>query len=462
MSSLFNLATVTAAGGHRNRAGYRIDRSVRFRASASAYFNRTPASAGNRKTWTWSGWVKRGDLTGDQRLFEAYAGATSWSVIVFDATAQALRFDHRVAGTIGYNAITNAIFRDPSAWCHVVVAVDTTLSTATDRVKFYVNGVLQTKATDTTTGGLNQDTYVNFTNVHHIGRFGSGSQYLDGYLTEVNFIDGQALTPSSFGETNTITGVWQPKRYTGTYGTNGFYLNFSDNSAATAAAIGKDSSGNGNNWTPNNISVTAGVTYDSMLDSPTQFGDGGNGRGNYATLNPLLASTNNAVLSNGNLTGALTFSSQVNAYANMPIPTTGKWYWETTVVSSSFGVNVGIRSTINTSLISAAGTGGYSYYNANGNKYDETTATAYGTAWFGASRTDVIGVAYDADTRQLSFYLNGVSQGVAFTVSVGEYYPSASHVSGSGSHTEHFNFGQRPFSYTPPSGFKALNTFNLP
>jgi hypothetical protein len=105
------------------------------------------------------------------------------------------------------------------------------------------------------------------------------SAYFDGYLTECYLIDGQALTPASFGETDAVTGVWQPKKYAGTYGTNGFYLNFSDNSAATAAAIGADYSGNGNDWTPNNISVTAGVTYDSMLDVPTQWADGGNGRG---------------------------------------------------------------------------------------------------------------------------------------------------------------------------------------
>ena len=120
-----------------------------------------------------------------------------------------------------------------------------------------------------------------------IGRYGYGSQYFDGYLTEINFIDGQALTPSSFGQTNTITGVWQPLKYTGTYGTNGFYLNFSDNSNNTATTIGKDYSGNGNNWTPNNISVTSGTTYDSMLDVPTPYADGGNGRGNYAVFNPL-------------------------------------------------------------------------------------------------------------------------------------------------------------------------------
>ncbi len=191
---------------------------------------------------------------------------------------------------------TTALFRDPSAWYHVVVAIETANATAGDRVKLYVNGTRYT--TSGTTASLNANMPFGVNGVPtYIGSYynpSAGTAYFDGYLTEINFIDGQALTPSSFGETNPVTGVWQPKKYTGTYGTNGFYLNFSDNSAATAAAIGKDYSGNGNNWTPNNINVSAytgtppnNTAYDSMLDVPTQWADGGNGRGNYAVLNPL-------------------------------------------------------------------------------------------------------------------------------------------------------------------------------
>jgi hypothetical protein len=139
---------------------------------------------------------------------------------------------------------------------------------------------------------------------------------MDGYLTEINFIDGQALTPSSFGATNTTTGVWGPAKYTGTYGTNGFYLNFSDNSNNTATTIGKDYSGNGNNWTPNNISVTAGATYDSMVDTPTPYGTdtgaGGTVRGNYCVLNPV-AKNSRITAANGNLqaTGDNTANHQI-------------------------------------------------------------------------------------------------------------------------------------------------------
>jgi len=452
--------------------GYQISRSVRLRSSASAYFSRTPAGAGNRKTWTWSGWVKRGDLTGDQRLFEAYAGTTSWSMIAFDATAQGLRFDHRVAGTIGYNAITSAIFRDPSAWYHIVTAVDTTLSTATDRVKLYVNGVLQTKATDVTTGGLNQDTYINFTNAHHIGRLGSGSQYLGGYLTEINFIDGQALDPSSFGETNPVTGVWQPKKYTGTYGTNGFYLNFSDNSAATAAAIGKDYSGNGNNWTPNNISVTAGVTYDSMLDVPTQWADGGNGRGNYAVANPLDRNSSGTV-ADGNLKWSAG-AAQVCVRGTFAIPSSGKWYMECVVGSASssvVGVSFGL-ATANVDLSSSSGaTGLYQLY-ASANRQINLNNSTTGSVSGGFSANDVLQIAVDVDNSKMWLGVNNTWYNSTYTAN-GDPATGANATSTTSmvglfpfsnvySNSVNWNFGQRPFAYTPPTGFKALNTLNLP
>jgi hypothetical protein len=164
------------------------------------------------------------------------------------------------------------VFRDPSAWYHIVVVRNGT------SLLIYVNGVSQTLTVSTAVNAAGGYLFGAST-AQRIGSDQVNSAFFDGYLTECYLIDGQALTPSSFGSTNATTGVWQPKKYAGTYGNNGFYLNFSDNSAATAAAIGADYSGNGNNWTPNNISVTAGVTYDSMLDVPTLWADGGNGRG---------------------------------------------------------------------------------------------------------------------------------------------------------------------------------------
>lgn len=453
MSSLFNLATATAAGGHRNRSGYRIDRSVRLRASASAYFNRTPASAGNRKTWTWSGWVKRGALAG-QDLFNAYQDTNNQTLIAFSSDALIVYTIHG-GGASDYGFQTTAVFRDPSAWYHVVVVFDSANATAANRAAVYVNGVSQAGSMAFGDIPLNQDGIVNSTNAHSIGRRGGGSQYFDGYITEVNFIDGQALTPSSFGETNPITGVWRPKKYNGTYGTNGFYLNFSDNSAATAAAIGKDSSGNGNNWTPNNISVTAGETYDSMLDSPTQFGDGGNGRGNYCVLNPL-AKDIDVTLSSGNLDFSCTSSGLGGAIGTIAV-SSGKWYWEVTVTGGTASA-VGIAK-LPLSAYDANQTGTYLYLPSGGKRLSPSTDSAYGVSY---TTNDVIGVALDMDAGTVVFYKNNSSQGTAFSSLSGDFTAWMQDGTSGSASTFVANFGQRPFSYTPPDGFKTLNTFNLP
>jgi len=240
--------------------GYQISRSLRFRLSASAYLNRTPSSAGNRRTWTWSGWAKRGAFpSAFCTLFNAgtvLSGNTGFFGIRWTANQT---LDVTTDSTDLRQ--TTQVFRDPSAWYHIVVAVDTTQATGANRVKVYVNGSEVTSFVTSNDPAQNLDTAVNNNVIHEIGRTTwSANGHFDGYLADVYFIDSQALTPSSFGETDLVTGVWKPKRYTGTYGTNGFYLNFSDNSAATAAAIGKDSSGNGNNFTPNNIVVSAGAT----------------------------------------------------------------------------------------------------------------------------------------------------------------------------------------------------------
>ena len=282
---------------------------------------------------------------------------------------------------------------------------------------------------------------------------------MDGYLTEVNLIDGQALTPSSFGETDAITGVWKPKKYAGTYGTNGFYLNFSDNSAATAAAIGKDYSGNGNNWTPNNISVTAGVTYDSMVDVPTMFADGNSGRGNYCVLNPLSTYGANT-FSNANLNVTVTNGTSNVAIGSIAT-SSGKWYWEVTFTSGSngeIGVSDASAAISSSSWVSA---NGWTYYSGTGKKANNNVETIYGAAY---TTGDVIGVALDVDSGTLEFYKNGTSQGVAFSTGLAgkTLVPMVGNGASASSQAYALNCGQRPFTYTPPTGFKALNTQNLP
>jgi hypothetical protein len=242
-----------------------------------------------------------------------------------------------------------------------------------------------------------------------------------------------------------------------------------DNSAATAAAIGADYSGNGNNWTPNNISVTAGVTYDSMLDVPTQWADGGNGRGNYAVLNPL-DSTGNATLSNANLQGA---TVGVNGRKATIAVSSGKWYWEGLCVSGNYA-GVGLRFGID-SVATPVGSGvrpgntatSYVYNSWNGAKFTNSTSTAYGSTY---TTNDIISVALDLDNGKIWWAKNGVFQAsgdpaagtnAAFTGISGSYTAIFGDDTGGGI-TVAFNFGQRPFAYTPPTGFKALNTLNLP
>lgn len=448
--SLFSRNILVGASGAQ---GYQISRSVRLRSSASAYFNRTPASASNRKTWTWSGWVKRGKLGTSQVLFEAGnpAGTLIGDLFLLQFTSgDILRFDIPTVGA----TTTTAVFRDPSAWYHVVVAMDTTQATSANRTKIYINGVQQVLSAQPSIT-QNADLAVNNNVAHYHGRYDGSSLWFDGYLTEVNFIDGQALTPSSFGQFNAVTGVWQPIKYAGTYGTNGFYLNFSDNSNNTAATIGKDWSGNGNNWTPNNISVTAGATYDSMIDTPTPFADGGNGRGNYAVLNPLLenswwAAPVRASITNGNLNATASANDQA-AFSNWDIPTDTKVYLEVTANGSN---------TSNTILVAAKSRATFEvgYYQNGLKQINGNTSTSYGASW---TTNDVIGIAIDRANNSITFYKNGVSQGEIIntfpsqTVLVGCYLVTSGQ-------SMTFNFGQRPFAYTPPTGFKALNTQNLP
>jgi hypothetical protein len=424
---------------------YQISRSVRLRSSASAYLNRTSGTPTSQNIYTISFWVKRGKLGTSQEILGAGTVST-------DAGRMDFLFNSddtiTIAGGLTVFRKTNAVFRDPSAWYHIVLSVS-----LSGTVNLYVNNVAQTFATSNTwtTSAWNAAS-----TVHRFGYDGSGS-FFDGYLTEINFIDGQALTPSSFGETNAVTGVWQPKAYSGTYGTNGFELNFSDNS--TAAALGTDFSGNSNTWTVNNISVTAGTTYDSMLDVPTLYADGGNGRGNYATLNPVnVSGGGTTTITDGNLAtsvGSTTTFGKVLGSIGMA---TGKWYWEVTVTAVGGAGNIGIGDgTAPSASFGLGGVAGEIAYQSSGNKYTNNSGTAYGASY---TTSDIIGVAYDAGAGSITFYKNNASQG-AITGFSGTKFAAVG--SGGGTNPQYaINFGQRPFSYTPPTGFVALNTQNLP
>jgi len=453
--SVINSIPLIAAGDD----GYQISRSVRLRSSASAYFNRTMGSPTSLQKMTWSCWVKRGALTATAGYYNTLFGCPNGTL----SSGFIIAFADYNSGTLrlywnGVDLNTSQVFRDPSAWYHIVVAIDTTQATAANRVKFYVNGS-QVTTFGTATYPTQNSNVPNFNNsgvVNYIGLTTNSTEYLDGYLTEINFIDGQQVAASSFGETDAVTGVWKPKKYAGTYGTNGFYLNFSDNSNNTAATIGKDWSGNGNNWTPNNISVTSGVTYDSMLDTPTPYADGGNGRGNYAVLNAV-ANTGGMTLTNGNLKAASSSVSR-GIGSTIAFPSTGKYYAEITINAIATNGNVGICSAQDTNLPSGNLTGSSTalVYHLNGTKYVNGTNSAYGSSY---TNGDVIGIAVDVDGGTVTFYKNNTSQGAITYATAGLNYIWFTYVYNG---NVDFNFGQRPFAYTPPTGFKALNTQNLP
>jgi hypothetical protein len=432
-------------------SGYDVNNSLRFRRSASAYLSRTPASAGNRKMWTWSAWVKRGLMPEDTSQYTMLSsGGSGGDSIMFSDTN---KFTVNI-GLLGINAgvIPTQVLRDPAAWYHLVVTIDTAQATASNRVKMYINGNQITSFSTTNYPSQNADTTINSTTVQDIGRQTSYGNYFDGYLADVNFIDGQALTPSSFGETDTTTGSWKPKAYTSTYGTNGFYLKFSDiaTTSGSNAGLGKDFSGNANYFTTNNISVTAGTTYDAMTDVPTLTSAT---VANYCVLNPLQKSSN-VTLSNANLTWSTSgASTKVLSTIGM---SSGKYYCEFTMASGNGNYGIATAQT-GISGTNYLGNDANSWcYAIDGNKYTNGSGAAYGATY---TSGDIIGVAFDADAGTLTYYKNGSSQGTAFTgLTNGPYFfaqgadPSAGSV----------NFGQRPFSYTPPTGFVRLNTYNLP
>ena len=456
------------AGASGQGGGYNLTNSLRFRSSASASLSRTPASASNRTTWTWSGWVKRAEITTTERTFFG-AGIDNNNFTALAWINDGLYFQNYTTGT---QTVTNttAVFRDPSAWYHIVLAIDTTQGTAANRAKIYVNGVQQAGFSGSPFSS-SQQFWINFTYGHRIGsrQLASADSFSEQYMTEINFIDGLALTPSSFGETSTTTGVWIPKKYTGSYGTNGFYLPFTD--TTSTSTLGTDFSGNSNTWTVNNISLTAGSTYDSMTDVPTLTSAT---TANYATINALDYNSTYLTLSAANL--QQTYGGVVAAAASratMVIPTTGKFYWEvtlTTIGTNNTTIRAGICSP--TTAISGNSIDGSptSYLQSTtGQKRNNATDSTYGA---GFSNGQILQVLYDATAGAIYFgqndsYANGSGSfnqtfstaTAAFTGLSGEFMPCFITYGGSDIAV---NFGQRPFAYTPPAGFVALNTFNLP
>ena len=300
---------------------YSIGQSIRFNKADSAFISRTPSGAGNRRTFTLSWWWKFGligSLNGNaHQLWNSFQDNNNRFSIMIDndvgsggAGDKFCIFDSN-GGTFIEILETNRLFRDVSAWYHFVVVVDTTQSTASDRVRLYVNGVRETSFAEGTMPSLNYETNWNTANLHLFGKYGGGTgNPCDGYMAECHHIDGTALDPSSFGETND-NGIWIPKKYSGSYGTNGFFIDGRD-----ASDLGDDESGNGNDFT------TSGLTSaDQMADTPTN---------NHAIMNVIdHRNPTNWTISNGNLDVRWQGNAAPNSlFSTLSMPATGKWYFE--------------------------------------------------------------------------------------------------------------------------------------
>ena len=458
--------------------------SLRFDDGSSPYLNRTFSSS-NRKTWTWSGWVKRSSLSSATLvlMYTGSGGGVARGGIVFNSSEQ-LEMQMNPTGNAWKYIKTNALHRDTSAWYHIVAVLDTTQATESNRQKFYVNGTEQTLSS-ASYPTLNQDYPFNLGTPHHIGSDVGGGSNFDGYLAEANFVDGTALDPTYFGETK--NGVWIAKApNVSEYGTNGFRLKFDQVGVGTASTstIGADTSGKTNHFTSSGI-----VASDcAMPDSPEN---------NFATLNPLYFLTASTHLSEGNL--QLTHEATAHrANAGTMFSETGKWYFEvrnkTSAAGSTIAIGVGLQD-ISKNLVYASGADNYVFYSNNNNarfqaNTSATTLSTDGTYTPGAG--DIIQVAYDVDSGKIFIGLNntyiaadagadgnpatGANPTATLSTSI-DYIPFV----GTYNNEATANFGQDDtfagaissagntdgngigvFKYAPPSGFLALSTANLP
>lgn len=438
--------------GIGSSGGYKIPYSLRFDGS-NDYLSRGMATA-STTTWTVSFWFKTSSTTGGTAFpyifhsVETTGAARQCGIAGNDAGATfQVSFYKYAPSTYAFRKIPAMVFRDNGAWYHAVFVWNTTSGVAEDRAQIWINGSRVTQWTTNTNPALNETwLWSMFTNQFIGGENRNNGTLLNpfnGYLSEINFIDGQALTAGDFGYTDSVTGQWRPKKYTGTYGTNGFYLDFKDGASTTT--LGYDAAGS-NDWTLTNMVRAAGTTDCWMTDTPTN---------NFITLNPL-AKASTITVSNGALVST-TAASQTGGVIGTVAVSTGKWYWEATITGGAAAA-VGIAK-LPLSAYAANQTGTYMYLMSGEKRLSPSTDTAYGATY---TTNDVIGVALDMDAGTVTFYKNNVSQGTAFSSLSGDF--TAWLQDGSTGSVASFaaNFGQRSFAYTPPAGFKALCTANLP
>ena len=442
---------------------------------ANAYLSRTPATASGQNQWTYSVWVKLGSLAqaiklllgntlngGSNRLEQQIDIEPSGQLCVW-------AFDN----TTGYffNRFSGLRLRDFSAWYHIVVQFDPDNGTSANRINAWVNNVAVTwsSSADSGAGGsIGSSSYrsINNTFQNFIGAGVQGGNppvyFSNCYMAEINMVSGLIVAPTAFAYTD-ANGVWQPKAYTGVYGTNGFYLDFS--TVTSAAALGFDKSGNSNNWTVNNFSVATGSTYDPSNDGPTV---------NYCTLNPL--PTQNYTYTNGNLSASSRSTGDASCIGTMGF-TSGKWYFEGTITSNTYKGTIGILGTTTGSFADNVFTRigsdqalGYDFRGYDGQRRNNSIASSY----YGSALPDsaTVGVAFDLDNNKIFVSVNGTwvasSEPVTgvnpmFTLTAGAtYFPSLGDDWGTQTSSWDVNYGQQAFKYTAPTGFNPLSTASLP
>jgi hypothetical protein len=448
------LPTNSASGG------YDVTNSLRFNSGSNDFLSRTTGTPTNNKILTFSAWIKRSNITTYMDLFDQDGGSSYGQLQLTNGDAFVIY--QRTSGSTDFHLQTTQLFRDVSAWYHLVVAYDTTQATSSNRIKLYVNGTQVTSFSIETYPSQNLAIRQNTSSLGiTIANYSSGSNQYAGYLSDIFMIDGQQLTPTSFGETDTDTGIWKPKAFSGTYGTNGFYLQFKN-----SASLGTDSSGNGNTFTVNNL-----TSIDQTTDTPTN---------NFATLISnfgVRASTE--TYSEGNLKVV----GSGNAFEFSPssiAPSSGKWYFEAKMESKTNYPTIGFQETsqarTNNKWI-AETTQGYGLHH-DGTLYNNNASTGSLT---GYTTGDIMSVALDLDNGKAYFRKNGTWLGSAdpangtnpafSSIPSGTYYLGVSNYNSTwganfgnpyysaNSYTDGAGYGN--FSYQVPSGYFSLNTKNL-
>jgi len=452
-------------GGNQLAAagGYNVDNSLRFNDGSTDYLNHTHNAVTSTRKQTFSVWVKRSHLTSYMYIISTKNGTgTNRDGIAFSGSDQ-IDIRYNAGATSPIRLTTNRVFRDVSAWYHIVVAVDTTQGTASNRIKLYVNGVQETSFATSDYMDQDYDFALNaktdqVTGIGVDGRI-DGSSLFDGYMSEFVAIDNQQLDATSFGEFDEDTGIWKPIDVSGlTFGSAGFYLPFEN-----SGALGQDDSGNGNNFTVNNL-----TSIDQTTDTPTN---------NFCTLNAIVEGQSNVTYSEGNLKASESAGDLPSAKGTIAV-SSGKWYWEGLLLGGNGAIAIGTDDMDASSYphnSSTSGDGWTYHYDGSGRTSTGSNITIGSTY----TTNDIIGVALDMDSGTCKFYKNGTEQttgswsglnaygsilpafyldSITWFANFGQEGSFGGNVTAQGN-ADGNGFGD--FYYAPPSGYYALNTKNL-